>query len=290
MSFALSKTEVIEEVKSYFTSSDQWRRLVSALQEPDPQNAHIHLYLRNSIHPKSLEEIVRGYFEIMGWPISRKIDWLGPDPVKMAFHGVLPEGKVNTDIFWFFDPLVGVRPAEGGEEGSNLLIWGKHYMDAYYKKFPFREVSLDDKKALGVYFNSSHWQDGLSLVVEPDTVHLHINVESSIHPDEIKRYALESLEAQGWKVDYVSPNVYHVREVIRGKLVFLCREPEKIFDIGWKFNPEVVIKPASEPWIHPEVGYDRWTKKRFLEQVMYRPFVELSSSEIQDILQTIRQQ
>ena len=62
------------------------------------------------------------------------------------------------------------------------------------------------------------------------------------------------------------------------------KKPEVVFDIGWKFTPEVVIAPAWEPWIfedHP--GYDVWTSA-MLAEVMNERYVRLSNEEIAAVL------
>ena len=67
------------------------------------------------------------------------------------------------------------------------------------------------------------------------------------------------------------PNVYLAGGKYRAKLVFMGRKPENVFDIGWKFAPDVVIEPAKEPWIKKEPGYDHWPKK-LLDEVMDHPY------------------
>ena len=71
----------------------------------------------------------------------------------------------------------------------------------------------------------------------------------------------------------------------RGKLVFMCREPEVVFDIGWLFTPDVVIEPALETWIFDDnPGYDVWTSA-MLDEVMDEVYVRLSEDEINEILE-----
>ena len=74
----MDRSKLIEEVKYYFAESDHWRRLCAALQDPDPEGSHIHAYVETSVHPDSLEAIMKGYFAQMGWPSRRKIDHMAP--------------------------------------------------------------------------------------------------------------------------------------------------------------------------------------------------------------------
>lgn len=276
----------LEEVKYYFADSDHWRRLCAALQDPDPEGSHIHAYVDTSVHPDSLEAIMKGYFERMGWPFSRKIDHMAPKAGMGSLHGVEPKGKPHFDFQWFFQKDVGLRPCDGGESGCNLLVWNRWYINEFYRQFPFQEVGAKEERALESYFESDHFLKGLEFPVMPTTNHMHINVHSSVHPDMIQKYAEEALRREGRKIYYTCPNVYLVEGKYRGKLVFMGQEPEVVFDIGWKFAPEVVIEPAWERWIFEDTpGYDVWTSD-MLAEVMKEEYVRLSDGEIDEVLKS----
>ncbi len=273
-------------MKYYFTDSDHWRRLCAALQDPDPEGSHIHAYVDTSVHPDSLEAIMKAYFERMGWPSSRKIDHMAPKSGMGSLHGVEPKGKPHFDFQWFFQKDVGLRPCDGGESGCNLLVWNRWYINEFYRQFPFRSIGAEEERALESYFKSDHFLKGLEFPVMPTTNHMHINVHASVHPDMIKKYAEEALHRKGRKIYYTCPNVYLVAGKYRGKLVFMGQEPEVVFDIGWKFASEVVIEPAWERWIFEETpGYDVWTSD-MLAEVMKEEYVRLSDGEIDQVLKS----
>jgi hypothetical protein len=118
---------------------------------------------------------------------------------------------------------------------------------------------------------------------------MHINVHSSVHPDHIQKFAEDALAREGFKLYYTCPNVYLADgKNYRGKLVFMCQKPEVVFDIGWKFIPEVVIEPAMEPWIFKNnPGYDVWDSS-MLADVMNADYVRLTDSEISKVLDSCR--
>ena len=283
----MERKELIAEVKSYFAESDHWRRLCAALQgDPDPQGSHVHAYVETSVHPDSLEDLMTGYFDRLGWPSARKIDHMAPKRGMGSLHGVEPEGKPHFDFQWFFKKDVGLRPCDGGESGCNLLVWNRWYINKFYEQFPFRDIGSEEEKALEAYFRSEHFLKGLEFPVMPTTNHMHINVHSSIHPDYIQKHAEAALKHEGINIYYVCPNVYLVGGKYRGKLVFMGKEPEVVFDIGWKFTPQVVIEPAWEPWIFENnPGYDVWSSD-MLAEVMNEDYVRLTDSEIQQILES----
>lgn len=280
----MERQALLEEVRHYFSASDHWHRLCAALPDPDPQGSHLHAYVETSVHPDSLEAIITGYFERLGWPSSRRIDHMSPRRDMGSLHGIEPEGKLHFDFQWFFDKDVGLRPLDGGESGCNLLVWNRWYINQFYSQFPFREVGAAEENAVEAYFRSDHFLKGLEFPVMPTTRHMHINVHSSVHPDIMQAYAEEALRREGFKIYYTCPNVYLMHGKYRGKLVFMGQEPEVVFDLGWKFTPDVVIEPAWEPWASKEnPGYDVWTAAMFAE-FLSQEYVRLSDEEIADVL------
>jgi len=285
----MERKTLVEEVKQYFGDSDHWRRLCAALQgDPDPEGSHVHAYVEMSIHPDSLEAIITGYFERLGWPSTRKIDHMAPKAGMGSLHGVEPQGKPHFDFQWFFNKDVGLRAFDGGESGCNLLVWNRWYINQCYRQFPFREVGPDEEKALEEYFKSEHFLKGLEFPVMPTTNHMHINIHSSVHPDYIQRYAEMAFQREGMKIYYTCPNVYLVEGKYRCKLVFMGQEPEVVFDIGWKFTPETVIEPAWETWIfEANPGYDVWSSD-MLAEVMNEDYVRLADQEIREVLDSCK--
>ncbi len=284
----MERSRLIEEVKYYFVESDHWRRLCAALQDPDPEGTHIHSYVETSVHPDSLEAIMKGYFAKKGWPSRRKIDHMAPKAGMGSLHGVEPTGKPHFDFQWFFKTDVGLRACEGGESGCNLLVWNRWYISQFYSQFPFRTVGSKEEKVLRNYFKSDHFLKGLEFPVMPTTNHMHINVHTSVHPDVINQFAQEAFAREGIETYYTCPNVYLVGGKYRGKLVFMGQKPEVVFDIGWLFTPDVVIEPALETWIfEANPGYDVWGSD-MLADVMKADYINLDKKEIDEILKACR--
>ena len=277
----MDRQTLVTEVQDYFRDSDHWRRLVAHLQEPDPQSAHVHAYVHTSIHPDSLEEILRRYFSLRGWPLVRTINRLRPRPGVLDLHGIEPEGKVHFELLWVYREGVGIRPADGVESGSNLLLWNRAYIETFYGSFPFRPIGPREEEALSLYFVSEHWRKGLEIAERPNVPHMHINVETSVHPDVIGRHALEALRTKGWKVDYLCPNAFLLRDRYIGKIVFMGKEPQKVYDIGWKFDPDTIIRPTDHTWMYPDrIGYDVMTSEQFEAELDLHSYVKLTDEEI----------
>lgn len=284
----MDRQALLKEVKEYFAASDHWHRLCGALQDPDPKGTHIHAYVDTSVHPDSLEAIMCGYLERLGCASSRKIDHMAPKAGMGSLHGVEPKGKPHFDFQWFFKPDVGLKACDGGESGCNLLIWNRWYINQFCNQFPFRTPGPAEERAAEAYFTSDHFLKGLDFPVKPTTNHMHINVHTSLHPDVIQRHAEMALAKLGWKIYYTCPNVYLVQGKYQGKLVFMGKNPEVVFDIGWRFVPDTILKPALETWIFDtNPGYDVWTSQ-MLADVMAHDYVRLSEGEVAEVLAVCR--
>lgn len=281
----MKKEAIVTQMSEYFRESDHWRRLIAAIQDPQPRFAHAHIYVYTSVHPDSLEAILRGYFAARGWPISRRINRIRPKPNILALHGIEPAEKVHWDFHWLYQRDMGIAPAHGVENGSNLLVWNKTYIDEFYRLFPFEKVGPQQESALQRYFTSDHWNTGLDIVAQPNVPHMHINIETTIHPDTIGRYAVDSLHERGWDVFYLCPNCYLLEDRYAGKIVFMGKEPEKVYDIGWKFNPKATIEPTNHTWLFPDrVGYDVMTSEQFENEVAANEYTLLNQKEIDEIV------
>ena len=233
---------------------------------------------------------MEAYLARKGMPIVRRIDVMAPRPAMGSLHGVEPKGRPHFDWNWFFNPEVALAPTQGGtlgESGCNLCGWNRSYMNEYYSDFPFRKVGAAEEQALSAFFKSDYWHQGLAATTQSTTNHGHINCWSSVHPDIVQRFAEASLREKGWEIYYTCPNVYLVDGKYNGKLVFMGKNPEAVYDIGWKFSPDVVIAPVDEHWCFPDqVNYDLWTQA-MLDKVLAQPYVALAKEDIARVISAI---
>ena len=159
--------DLVNEIQEYLRVSDHWRRLLAYLQDPDPCNAHVHSYVTTSIHPESIEEILRCYFAKRNWPIDRAINKIRPQPGILALHSIEPRGKVHFDLHWIYQEGVGIRPAHGVERDSNLLLWNRLYMDAFHQGFPFRTVGRQEENVCRAILSQSTGSRDLRWLHDP---------------------------------------------------------------------------------------------------------------------------
>jgi hypothetical protein len=154
---------------------------------------------------------------------------------------------------WRFRPDVVLEPMQeaDAEQGKNILYWDEVHMDYVYRNYEWRAVGAAEEQAIETYFRSPHWDEGFTLIRDPAVVHIHVNVETSVHPRVLERFAVEAIHRKGWKLHRVVPNVFRSQGTYYGKLMFLFEEPEYSFDMSWIFNRDVVLAPCQRQ-IFPE--------------------------------------
>jgi len=247
----MATKDVVQSIADYF-KSEHWNRLIEVCRQKEEPIHHIHIYVETKINPICLEEIVKAYFQKIGHPVKRKIEIFTSGQLigSGSIHGIEPEGMPHFDLIWNYSHDAYIKPAA---KASNLEYWGRSYMEKFHGQYPFK-TALDDreKREVEAYFSSKAWEDYCRLNEDPEVVHIHANVETSIHPDLIREYALEAMKKRGWEIDHATPVAFLMRGQMHGKIVFLGNRPEKIFDIAWAYNPTVTLIPSTKYWLTTE--------------------------------------
>lgn len=296
----MSPNEVTKGIVNYFKSA-QWKELMHTLTQTDEEIYHIHMYWENSIEAQSLSKLMTRYFAEKGMPLDRKIDLVSPAPGVAGLHSVHPHDTERNlyipavDMYWRYNPNVVTEAAkpEKGESGKNLIGWGKRYMDNFYKKFDFKCVGPKEEREIIKYLESAHWKKTLRLIESGLYAHVHANLEINFDPWILKTLTIDALKDIGWKMDHVIPCVYKgVGGEYQGKIVFLTGTPEEVWDFGWWYNPDVVIRPATlkfsgYPLEDGDIRFDAWTKKSLNELLAKGKYVSLTDEQIEEIIEQI---
>ncbi|NPV54944.1 MAG: hypothetical protein HPY71_15765 [Firmicutes bacterium] len=284
----MSRKDVVKGVVDYF-NGEQWNTFITGhLMEPKEEIYHAHVYVDTSIHPDSLMKVMEGYFKAKGWDLDRKIDLTSPKPNVAGLHGIHPFGMPHFDFFFRFNPNAVLEPmpptAKEAEHGSNLLSWGKSYQDNFLSKFNFKCVGPREEKEIRNYFLSRHWKKTLEYTVDDNVTHCHGYVEINFDPKILELLANEALAKIGWTVEKVVPCVFDVHGEYRGKIVYLIGNPEKMFDIGWVYNPNVTIKPSEDVWVLGTPGFDLWTWPMYDKVLADGNFQPLTDDEVKEVV------
>jgi len=245
------------------------------LTQTDDPMLHIHIYAENRVHPDSLSRLIEGYHKLKGVGLDRGIQFSGLPDVGLTINTQPVETKTgrylaNYEFFWFYNPKVLLAPAELRPDidlskspmykelqTGNLYGWGKKFMDDYYKQFDFKCVGPNEEVEIRKYFKSDHFRKWVRLMSDRSLAdHVHCNVEINFDPWILKLYAEEAFRGLGIKVEWVIPNVFRVPSGYRGKLIFLFAYPEGQHDIAWDFNPDVIIRPATKPFVGARIPPD----------------------------------
>ncbi len=296
----MNQGDTVKGVVNYF-KSDQWQELMRMLTQTEEEIYHIHMYWENRIDAQSLRNLMERYFPRKGLTLDRKIDLTSPKPGVAGLHSVHPHDPERSlyipavDMYWRYNPDVVLEPASNdkGEDGKNLIGWGKTYMDNYYKQFDFKCVGPKEEREIAKYFQSAHWKKLLRFVESGLYTHVHANLEINFDPWILETVTIGVLKELGWKMDHVIPCVYiAVGGGYTGKIVFLTGYPEEVWDFGWYYNPDVVIRPATIEFsgFPPEDGdisYDVWTKKYLYELLARDKYESLTDGQIEEILDQV---
>lgn len=282
------RKEIVNAVSAYF-KSEQWLTHMEAMREKEEEIYHIHIYADTSVHPESLYRIMEGDHKAIGWPLDRVIDYISPKKNIMGLHGVHPIHGPHFDFFFRFnaDSILEPMPCDvkEAEDGQNLLIWGKSFQDKFMEQWHFKTVGPKEEKEIADYLLSKHWKDTLTFTADPEVTHPHGYVEINFDPKVLELYAIEYMKARGWIVDRVVPCVFAVGKEYRAKIVFLHSYPEKMFDIGWVYNPDVTIRPSEEYWcLGKDKGFDVWTMKQYYDMVDQCDFTRMTDEEIEAVI------
>lgn len=277
-----------------FFKGEFWNDFVeNDLVHKDEVVYHAHIYLETNVHPESLHPIMYAYWEAKGKPINRAIDPMSPKTHVAALHGVQPEGLPAFDFFIKYskDHVLAPMKADDplAEEGHNKLSWGKNYQDEFVKQFDFKVVGPQEDEEIRKYFKSKHWKEVKDHVMDPNIMHCHANYEISFDPKIMEMFAREELGKMGWVIDTVYPCVYNVRGQYTGKNVFFLRHPEKVFDMTWRFNPDVVMKPSDAEWIFgDDRGFDIWRRPLYDAVLEENEFYHLTDDEIKEVIDSFK--
>jgi hypothetical protein len=274
-----------------FFKSDFWNDFVdNHLHHPNGDVVyHAHIYVDTSIHPDSMHPITYAYWKAKGLPLDRCIDPQSPKDHVGALHGIHPPGLPGFDYFFRYnkDAIIEPMPTNvpEAEIGQNQLSWGKKYQDEFVRQFHFKVVGEEEDELIRAYFKTKHWKETLANVMDSRIMHCHANFEINFDPKIFELYVRKALREIGWKLDKVVPCVYLVRGKYTGKNIFSVRWPEKVFDTCWKYNPNMVIHPAEEPWIYDrDPGFDNWYRPQLDKVLEADDFYRLTESEIAEVI------
>jgi hypothetical protein len=283
----------VEGVTEFF-KSEFWNDFVdNHLRHKDEVVYHAHIYVDTCIHPDSMHPITYAYWKSKGLPLDRVIDPQSPKEHVGALHGIHPIGLPGFDYFFRYnkDVVIGPMPTNvpESEQGHNKLSWGKRYQDEFVKQFDFKVVGEEEDAQIRAYFYTKHWKETITNVMNPQIMHCHANFEINFDPKIFEIYTRYALAEIGWRVEKVVPCVYLVRGKYTGKNVFLVGCPEKVFDTCWKYNADVVLRPAEEPWIYDrDPGFDNWYRPQLDAVLDADDFYRLTDGEVAEVITSFK--
>lgn len=283
-----------EKILEYF-KSPQWQYFLDNVINADLKDVyHSHLYVRTSVHPDDLGLILEKYFDKLGCPLTRSIDKCAHYPPAAGLHGVMPKGKAFFDFFFIYDEGAILEEntqmplhSDTLEREHNQLIWTSAAMRDFSLQYDFRPVGMREEQEIEEFFSSKHWKDCIRFILDEEVVHPHSYVELNFDPKILELFARKHLREIGWTVERSVPCTFDVHGQWRGKIALVLGYPEKMFDIGWKYVPDVTIRPSGEVWCLGTEGYDLWTRAMWDECIAAGDYRHLSEEELAYVLKMI---
>ncbi len=276
---------IAEKLVDYFAGS-HWTDFVDALERAGGDGIlHAHIYTDTVVHPESLAEIIRRYFEeVRGRKVQRGIRILSAYRRGGAdIYNVLPEGLCHHEMIVRWNEEVVLEPmSRGTRSGQTTEYWDTAFMEQYYRRFQFRPVGPEEERQVRAYFDTDEWYRTVRFMQEGG-LHNHGLVESSVHPLEVLRIGREEIERRGWQVGRAVSVVYPMHGQDYPKITFLLTRPELVLEIEWDYNPGVVFQPGREAFILPV------TTEKVESEMAGFPWVELDDRQIDDILRALRE-
>lgn len=280
----MTHEEIIKSTASYF-ASEQWKHFMEILQKKDEPVYHIHIYVDTCLNPWCLLQVLKNYFAKIGHPIERKVEIFTSGQIAGSgtIHGVEPKGMTHFDMLFRYCDDAAIKPTPNRAE--NVEYWGEKYMTWFMGQYDFKtELTPEQEQEVEAYFQSDAWKAYCDLNESDKVVHIHANVETSVHPLVIRKYALKAMEKRGWEIEFSAPVAFAMRGLMHGKIVFGGKKPEKMFDIAWGYNPTVTLVPSTKYWLTTESPwYDARTMNEIPVMLQKYDWQLLSLAEMEEI-------
>lgn len=293
-----SRKEIIDGCIEYFRSN-QWKDLIQLVQEREMN--HLHIFVDSCLDPHtSLTPLVRGYLARRGWDSDRTTMSLTNKKGQATLYGFYMPDKVHFDMMERFttDTVLAPMPADQGERGGNLRVWWNYDVVRFEEQFDWRtSLTPAEEKELEAFFVSGkHWNKALEHVLDPDIMHVHCNVETSIHPLILRKFGMRDIARRGWKIAHCFNSMFNGGGYDSGKIIFMGTDPERTYDIAYYYNKNVFIQTNTQDTRF--VGGDEGTGREFLimrvsalsrELAQHKYLVNLTKDEINHILDVTMQ-
>jgi hypothetical protein len=282
-----TKNQLQEGISDYF-KSDQWKTAFDLIK--DPKIEHIHIFIDSRLNPYTIDDATVQYLEKKGYHFSRR-----------PWHGAIQDHKLATNIepddlppfeFYCYYSDDTIMWAQRGRESPE--VWTNEDVQGFINKYDYVPATPQDREECLEYFMTSpHWIKAMEMVQDKYTEHVHINIESKLHPDVIKDCLAQSFVKRGWDLNKIVHMIFSPSRLPKdqkrfyGKLMVMLRWPNVTrFDVAWVLNRNTTIKPATE-FISdlngvPEIDIGG-TKQMVEHYISLHLFQSLNSEEIKEI-------
>lgn len=286
------REDVLVAIQQYF-QGEQWSELQDRVENDAAHTYHAHIFVDTRLHPNSFCDVLRAYYRSRGMEISRAIEFQPSNVGHNMLHCVYPNGSFHYDIAWKYSPEAVLAPMDPQfvKEKNNLQIWGEKEIGEFFDQYPFVQPDGQAAQDIQKFFVSDDWKQTRDYVLDKTIAHFHLNVEMSIHPDALRDAGLAAIKKEGWELERVihcifSPTI----DWTAGKVVYLLKEPEVMFDIAWKYNGDVSLRASTVHFMLPDSPkFDVRRKEKMEFYTDQGDFITLTTGELDRLEQLFKQ-
>ena len=275
---------ICDAVVGYFESAD-WTYLMNNLAR-GKEVRHAHIYTDSILDPRPMLKVIEGYFDAHGLPLQRKIFLLPQGHGMIDIYNIHPrQDMAHFEFFMRYSREQVLVPmgSAATRAGRTCQFWDDKFMKNHLAQYNFKTtLTSEDEKDLIGYFNSPEWKLQHLFMGDPESLHSHSMVETSIHPEIILEFGQKAIEAKGWELSKAVNVVFGVKGFDQGKITYLVRKPELVLELEWEFNPNISIVPATGPLVRKATTADLAPAMSGLE------YLELDREAVQEIIRALK--
>lgn len=283
------RTNIINAINDYFRSP-QWSALEDRLENDKEKTFHAHIFVNTTLHPTTFSNVLKAYYRTRKMEVDRPIDLQPSNVGHNMLHGIHPSGTFHFDLAWKYKAGVIIEPMEEDaiKEKNNLQIWDEKITYDFFKQFDFvTHPTAEQQKDIAAFFTSSVWDENRGYVLDKNIAHFHMNIETCLHPDIIRDAGLAAIKKEGWTVQKLLHCLFSpYKGWTTGKVVYLMDTPRVMFDIAWKFNPDVTIRSSQVPFMGVTPGKNGFDV-RYNENMDFftdaGEFITLTDAELKEL-------
>ena len=277
---------IVERVVDYFTNDITWKLFMNNLAR-GKELLHGHPFIDSILHPEPVRKVIKGYLETHGLHLLREPFLRGGRvPGRVVIQDIYPEGTAFFEVITRYskEQVLASTIPSATSNNRNPDLWDREWSERGYAQFDWKtKLTAEDEKDLIAFFNSPEWEALCRFGYDEKGQHAFLRIETSIHPQIIQEFEAKAFEARGWEFSR-SVSFPGFANPASGSILSLMKKPElstSAVNMGWRFNPDVSIKPVSVT----EPITEKVTEADLVPAMAGIEYIEVDDEAVQEIIE-----